>query len=190
MGLPTEFKTERLEYLKRKAEICFPDNFESLADDDFIVLGKYIQTYSYIELNINRLFNTLKNAGVIKVSSNDRVSIPFIIKKLIFSVHDYVHSPSDIKDVIEKLDEIKFRRDYRNIFAHWAAKKIPDENGIIFLTGDSNDYKKIFGEKMPHGSISYVVFDTNDINSLCSHMASHEAWIAHFCSAVFDQYNS
>jgi len=69
-------------------------------------------------------------------------------------------------------------------------KKIPNENGIIFLTGDSNDYRKIFGGKMPHGSISYVVFDTNDIYSLCSHMASYEAWIAHFCSAVFDQYNS
>lgn len=42
---------------------------------------------------------------------------------------------SRVDDVIAKLKEIKYRRDYRNIFAHWAAKKIPHEDGMIFLQG-------------------------------------------------------
>lgn len=63
------------------------------------------------------------------------MSLPYILDKLIDLVRLNFVESSRVDDIIAKLKEIKYRRDYGNIFAHWAAKKIPNEDGIIFLQG-------------------------------------------------------
>jgi len=125
MALPIEFRNERSEYLEKEANKHQAHEFLNLINDDFMLLGKYIQMYCFIEPNIHRLFNKLVLEGVVTIKINKKVSLPYILDKLIDLVTANFVESSRVDDVIAKLKEIKYRRDYRNIFAHWAAKKNP-----------------------------------------------------------------
>ncbi|WCF13099.1 hypothetical protein N4G58_03540 [Edwardsiella piscicida] len=132
MALPLEYRSERVKYLEREASKYQTYELWNLTNYDFMLLGKYIQMYCFIELNIQRLFNELKSKGIIKTKSKDKLNVPYILDKLIELVSENLIESSRVNEVIGKLNEIKFRRDYRNIFAHWAAKRIPNEDGMIF----------------------------------------------------------
>lgn len=67
MALPIEFRNERSEYLEKEANKYQTHEFWNLTNDDFMLLGKYIQMYCFIELNIHRLFNKLVSEGVITI---------------------------------------------------------------------------------------------------------------------------
>lgn len=123
MALPIEYRNERVKHLEIEAKKYQPSELWNLTNEDFILLGKYIQMYCFIELNLHRLFNKLELTGVFKTKPKDRVNTPYILDKLIELVSENLIESSKVNESIEKLKEIKFRRDYRNIFAHWAAKK-------------------------------------------------------------------
>ncbi len=188
MALPIEFRNERSEYLEKEANKHQAHEFLNLTNDDFMLLGKYIQMYCFIELNIHRLFNKLVSEGVITIRTNKKVSVPYILDKLIDLVKINFVEFSRVDDVIAKLKEIKYRRDYRNIFAHWAAKKIPNEDGIIFFTGDALDYKKVLNKKIDPQTVAYTIFDVADIRGLVDHIHDYEEWIAHFYAEIYERY--
>lgn len=188
MALPIEYRNARAEYLEQEASKYQVSELWNLTNEDFMILGKYIQMYCFIELNIHRLFNSIVLAELFEIKSKGRVSIPCILDKLIELVGDNLVESSKVDETIGKLKEIKFRRDYRNIFAHWAAKRIPNEDGMIFFASDDSDYKKIFGEKIEADMAAYAIFDVADIRGLVTHLSSYEEWIAHFSAEVHEKY--
>ncbi len=188
MALPIEFRNERSEYLEKEATKYQAHEFWNLTNDDFMLLGKYIQMYCFIELNIHRLFNKLVSEGVITIKTNKKVSVPYILDKLIDLVNLNLVESSRVDDVIAKLKEIKYRRDYRNIFAHWAAKKIPNEDGMIFFTGDALDYNKVLNKKIDPQTVAYTIFDVADIRGLVNHINDYEEWLAHFYAEIYERY--
>lgn len=188
MALPIEYRNERAEYLEQEASKYQVSELWNLTDEDFMILGKYIQMYCFIELNIHRLFNLIVSTELFEIKLKGRVSIPCILDKLIEVAGDNLVEPSKVDETIGKLKEIKFRRDYRNIFAHWAAKRIPNEDGMIFFASDDSDYKKIFGKKIEVDMAAYAIFDVADIRGLVTHLSSYEEWIAHFSAEVYEQH--
>ena len=187
MALPSEFRTKRAEYLDQVAKKYQFHDFNNLTNDDFMILGKYIQLYCFMELNLHRLFNKLNSMGVIKRKPKGKIHIPYIIETLIFLVESGIVKPSKNIGVIDKLKEIGFRRDYRNVFAHWAAKRIPREDAIVFFSGDSVDYNKKFKKKIEPEVIAYVVFDVADIRGMVAHLLEYEVWMAHLCAEIFNE---
>lgn len=189
MALPIEYRNERVEYLEREANKYKVHELWNLTNEDFMLLGKYIQMYCFIELNIHRSFNKLESIGVIKTKPKGKVNITYIIGKLIELVNEKVIESSKVDEVIDKLQEIKYRRDYRNIFAHWAAKRIPNEDGMIFFASDAQDYKKVYERKISADIAAYVIFDVADIRRLVVHLSGYEEWIAHFYAEINEQYS-
>lgn len=187
MALPIEYRNERLGYLEREANKYQVHELSNLTSEDFMLLGQYIQMYCFIELNIHRLFNKLESAGLVKVRTKGRVNIPYILDELVKLVSENLIESSRIDEVIGKLKEIKFRRDYRNIFAHWAAKRIPNEDGMIFFASDALDYKKVFEREINADIAAYVVFDVADIRGLVAHLTGYEEWMAHFCAEIYER---
>lgn len=187
MALPIEFRNQRLEYLENEARKYGPHEFGNLTDDDFMLIGKYIQTYCFIELNMHRLFNDLRSIGEIKTKSNDKINFPYIMEKLTLLISSIQSESSKIDSAIDKLKEIQLRKDYRNIFAHWAAKRIPNEDGIIFFAGDALDYKKALNKKIEPGVVAYAIFDVADIRGLIAHMKNYEEWMAHFYVEIYNR---
>jgi len=188
MVLPIEYRNERVEYLEREANKYQVSELWNLTNEDCMILGKYIQMYCFIEMNIHRLFNSIESAGLFEIKSKGRVNVPYILDKLIELVGENLVESSKVDGTISMLKEIKLRRDYRNIFAHWAAKRIPNEDGMIFFASNDSDYKKSFGRKINADIAAYVIFDVADIRGLVTHLSAYEEWIAHFYAEVYEQH--
>ncbi|OCG23586.1 hypothetical protein A9G22_05945 [Gilliamella sp. App2-1] len=161
MGLPEEFRTEKTLALENEFKKFEVELLENLTHEDFRILGMYIQTYNFIDLNIRRCFNVLNEKGILITSQKELHIIPNLVNKIISCLSELRLNYEQRKEAEEKLEEIKFRRNHRNIFAHFAAKRIPNQDAIF-----------------------YAIYDIADIRGLVKHVLSYENWLAQFTSMI------
>ncbi|AMG98146.1 hypothetical protein AL485_02615 [Serratia liquefaciens] len=178
MAIPIEIITERVLYLESIYKKYSVEELESLKHEDLEMFGAYIQTYGFIDLNIQRVYVLLKEQGVIKLDKKEMENTPFMLNKLIEKVDDYIESPDRRVVAKNNLEEIKLRRPNRNIFAHWGARRIPGEDGFVFMTCDPFEYRKMFSEKITTGDILYSIQDAADLRELTIHIRKYDEWIA------------
>lgn len=178
MAIPIETITERVLYLETIYKKYSVEELESLKHEDLEMFGAYIQTFGFIDLNIQRVFILLKEQGIIKTQKGEKEHISFMLNKLIEKIDDYVETPDDRNEVKINLEEIKLRRPQRNIFAHWCARRIPGEDGFVFMTCDPFEYRKMFSEKITTGDILYSIQDAADLRGLTIHIRKYDEWIA------------
>jgi hypothetical protein len=89
-------------------------------------------------------------------------------------------SLENVADTLLKLDEIERRRGFRNLLAHWAARRLPGEDAIVFFTMDGFDERQISGADMPFGDHARTaIVDLADLRGLFGHMAEYEKWIGY-----------
>jgi len=72
MALPIEYRNERIEHLEQEENKYQAHELWSLTNEDFMLLGQYIQMYCFIELNLHRLYNKLESTGIIKKNQRTR----------------------------------------------------------------------------------------------------------------------
>lgn len=178
MAIPIETITERVLYLETIYKEHSVEELESLTHEDLEMFGAYIQTSGFIDLNIQRVYILLKEQGVVKVEKGERENTPFMLNKLIEKVDDYIESPDRRIEAKNNLEEIKLKRPHRNIFAHWCARRIPGEDGFVFMTCDPFEYRKMFSEKITTGDILYSIQDAADLRELTIHIRKYDEWIA------------
>ncbi|OCG21350.1 hypothetical protein [Gilliamella sp. App4-10] len=83
MGLPKEFRTEQILALGNELKNFEVELLENLTNEDFRILGMYIQTDNFIDLNIRRCFNILKEKGILITSQKKLHIIPNLVNKII-----------------------------------------------------------------------------------------------------------
>ncbi|OCG31277.1 hypothetical protein A9G45_12575 [Gilliamella sp. HK2] len=106
MGLPKEFRTEQILALENEFKEFEVELLENLTNEDFRILGMYIQTYNFIDLNIRRCFNILKEKGILITSQKELHIIPNLVNKIISCLSELNLSYEQRKEVEEKLEEI------------------------------------------------------------------------------------
>ncbi|ELI8099906.1 hypothetical protein RSG06_003883 [Yersinia enterocolitica] len=188
MALPHEFRNEKAKELERELMKYEVAQLENLSQEDFYLLGMYIQTYNFIEFNIERIFLLLMETGVICLTPQERkvnIDFKFMVDNLLLSLNKIETDPDEIAEVIERINEVVYRRDHRNIFAHWAGKKIPKKDAFVFLTSNIKDMKRVIRMKkedgyiITSGVVNYVIYDAADLKGLFTHIHEYEVWIAH-----------
>ena len=70
MALPMEFRTERLEYLDSQFKEYSINDLESLRDHEYRLLGYYIQMFSFMEMNIHKIYNDLNSIDFIRYENS------------------------------------------------------------------------------------------------------------------------
>ncbi|WDY14373.1 hypothetical protein PQP99_17700 [Salmonella enterica subsp. enterica serovar Derby] len=93
MALPKECRVERSKYLEEQYKKYQITELENLTTEDFRVLGMYIQTYCFIELNIQRIFQKLKENGIIKIKKGTKINVPYIMDMLKKSINQVITEP-------------------------------------------------------------------------------------------------
>jgi len=102
MELPIEYKNERAEYLEIEANKYQADELCNMTNEDFMLLGKYIQVYFLIGINMNGLFNKLESVGIIRTKPKIKVNIQYILDKLIGLMNEDLVESSKVDEVICK----------------------------------------------------------------------------------------
>lgn len=107
--------------------------FPQLSDEDCCIFGRYIQIYNYIEMNLRRSIEVFCRAGLLSSPNNYQLlQAAQLVPKLIEAVNN--SSLADKGEIIKNLEEIELRRDFRHIMAHWAGRRFPNDDAVIFFT--------------------------------------------------------
>lgn len=191
MALPSEFRTDKMIFLEEKFKNFQVDELENLTNEDFRLLGMYIQTYNFIDLNIQRCIILLKNKALLIFDKKERQDIPNLIDKFINCLDQLNLEEEQKFEATENLTEIKLRRTIRNVFAHFACKRIPNQDAFVFMTNTPKDIKKVYGHtQIPDDYILYAIFDIANVRGLIGHVLKYENWLAKFTSLIIKKLNS
>jgi hypothetical protein len=149
--LPPAHETPKTKQLKEKLETLHIDQLLPLRAQDFEILGRYIQLYNTIELNLRRTVEVLAKQQLIDPKFANRFgSLRFsaLITEIKRCISILEADPEATGDAIKKLDEIERKRAFRNMIAHWSAQRIPNEDAFVFITKNDADAIKTKGEKL------------------------------------------
>ena len=94
----------------------------------------------------------------------------------------------DLPELLEQLDEIELRRAHRNLLGHWAARRFPNHDAIVFLTKDNRDAKRNGGDLAP-GAVATAIMNMADLRGLAVHIQPLEAWIARKVEEWYARYH-
>ena len=177
MALPAAHESEQVVVAKARFERIGVDGLKILRDEDALLIGKIILMFSFNELNLRRLVEILCEKGFLQTKNK------FHTSELVEAVKEGIAKafPSDgqLNDDLEKLDEIEFRRPFRNMFAHWAAKRLDESDSIVFMTKDSSDEKAVHGlSTISMYSVTFSVMMIEDIRGLLINIDKYGEWLA------------
>jgi len=108
--------------------------------------------YNFMDFNCHRCIEIFALAGLLTGRPGRKPQRTFIsdlvptIKTVVERMNPAVE---DIRDSLAKLDEVELRRRFRNLLAHCAARRIPNEDAIVLFSMDGFDQKQISGVDNP-----------------------------------------
>ena len=159
-----------------------PSRLENLTPDDFHLIGAYVQIFNFIEFNCRRSVEIFALAGLLQgrpAAKPQRTHISDLIPTIKRVVGGMDQAIEDVADSLGKLDEIELRRGFRNLLAHWAARRIPGEDAIVLFSMDGFDGRQLFGTDKPLEDVAqHAILNLADVRGLIVHMATYEQWIA------------
>ena len=96
---------------------------------------------------------------------------------------------SDVETVLETapdispnnalaLQRIKEFRKLRNLLAHFAIKRFPTEDALVFITKDSSDYKKVLGAEPDPGVVMAAVAELRQVRDVCRMIEEIQHWLS------------
>ncbi|HXD38510.1 MAG TPA: hypothetical protein VN624_17770 [Rhodanobacter sp.] len=177
MAIPRAHESEQVAAAKARFEQVGVGGLKSLRDEDALLIGKVILMFSFNELNLRRVVEILCAKGFLQLRKKfETFELVEVVKEGIAKAF-----PSDgqLSDDLAKLDEIEFRRPFRNMFAHWAAKRLDGTDSIVFMTKDSKDEKAVHGlSTIGAYGITYSVMMIEDIRGLLNNIDKYGEWLA------------
>lgn len=177
MAVPVAHESEQVLAAKEQFSRVGLDGLHGLRDEDALLLGKAILIFSFNELNLRRLVEILCEKGFLQPQKKFQTSE--LVEKVKDGVAKAFPSDSHLSDDLARLDEIEFRRPFRNMFAHWAAKRLDGMDSIVFMTKDFKDEKAVHGLNTSNTyGVTFSVMMVEDIRGLLNNIVEFGGWLA------------
>lgn len=178
MTLPPSHPTAALQGIAERLGSNPLPHLENLRGDDFRLMSMYIQLFAFIELNLRTSITLFGHVGLIKpqVGRLAPAALTRLTSEAI-SKMDALHE--NIADSVAKLREIDSRRDFRNLFAHWAGKRVKGEDVLYSMSQDFSDMRQTEIEGIDHEHAGFAIVSLPELRNLVVHMAEYDTWLAH-----------
>jgi hypothetical protein len=176
--LPKSVETPRGLYLKSIADkaCAKPDGLNDwpmLTKDDYVLVGGIVCLYSYVDMNLRRILEVFDRVGELKEpwrSKTSRLSAP--------EVSDAIQTlPCWGEQERIALFELENGRLFRNLVAHFAIRRFPNDDAFLFLAKSTRDYKRVFGQEPPPGALLTAYADCEPIRSALRRVEGIQNWI-------------
>jgi hypothetical protein len=157
-------------------------DFPVLQPADHQMIGFFIQQFNYMDLNLRRAVETFHHAKLLPAKAANKYpkihssEVASIVQESVKAMDAAVE---DITETIRFLSIIERRREIRNLFGHWAARRIPNQDAIVLLSKDENDAMRAGGAYLSSGHVKSAVLDLADIRGLIvRELNKFEPWLA------------
>jgi hypothetical protein len=184
MALPKSTETERTRYLQNLVNSS-PDliiNWPGPTRDDHVLIGRLVTLYSYIDFDLRRMIEVLDHAK--------KLPPKWIGKSSQMSIGDVETTLEGMPDTSPAnavaLGRIREFRKLRNLVAHFAIKRFPNEDALVFITKSAGDYKRVLGKNPNPGVVMAGSMDLEQIRNVCGEVERLVSWL---CQATHDLEN-
>ena len=177
MAIPEAFESEQLKELRAYYETLELGDLLPLEREDMFLIGAFVQVFNFIELNLRRSIEVFCAADLIERKKSFHTSE--LVELVKTAVTRLSIAGAELDDILGKLDEIEFRRPYRNLLAHWAGRRIPKHDAIVLLSMDGKDALAALGAStISQDYCAYSIMLLPDIRELLAHVSTYGEWLA------------
>jgi hypothetical protein len=176
VALPSSIETERNRYLMdlvRNASKLIID-WPAPNSDDVVLIGKIVMLYSYIDFNLRRMIEVLDHAKALPPAWLGESA-----KMHLSDIETILDTAPDIApNNALALRRIKEFRKLRNLLAHFAVKRFPTEDALVFVTKSAADYKRVLGAEPDPDVVMTAVADLGQIRDVCRTIEEIQHWLS------------
>lgn len=155
---------------------------ENLREEDFTLLGKFIQAYCVADLHARRVVDALRHAAL---GANERFASRLQDAQVFSKLFEIAAKlpPSDIKDgLIKAAQTVELHRIHRHNFAHWAVRRVVGHNVLIMFTKNARESERRDGEVLQPDELKYGLVP---IEPLIEELDKLEGHAKYFDEATF-----
>ncbi len=143
--------------------------------DDYVLIGKLVVVYNYIDFSLRRLAETFDGAGLLTGSWKGKsAGLTMADAAAAMQSVPVWEGPHDM----EALVAIEDHRRVRNLFAHCAIRRFPDEDAFAFFIKSARDFKRQFGSEPEPGMAMNVSMDCKEARQTLKQALYLQQWLA------------
>ena len=177
MALPKNSETPRLRELQKIVDQSTESgwvDWPSRKESDYTNFGKIIVLFSHMDVNIRRIVEAAEHAGVLREPWTGKVR-----KLNITDAEAAVVSLPDWSEANKTaLAQITERRGLRNLIAHFAVRRFPDDDAFLFFTKSDRDFKRLNGTDPDPGMIMTAIVEGQQVVDGFRHIRDLQMWLA------------
>jgi hypothetical protein len=175
MALPKHTETPRLRHLQNIVDAATDAGWADwpmLKESDYTQFGKIIVLFNYIDVSIRRIVEAAGNADHLGDTWKGRV------RKLNITEEEEAVLSLDWSDPNRMaLNQIVERRRLRNMIAHFAVRRFPNDDALLFFTKSDRDFKRLYGKDPEPGTIMTAILECKQLNDGFRHVHELQLWI-------------
>jgi hypothetical protein len=175
MALPPSTETPRLRYLQTIVDAATDGgwaDWPTPKETDYTQFGKIIVLFTYIDVSIRRIVEAAGNADCLDDKWKGRVG------KLNIGEAEEAVLSLDWSDANRRaLNQIAERRGLRNLIAHFAVRRFPNDDAFLFFTKSDRDFKRLYGRDPESGTIMTAILECSQLNDGFRHIHELQKWV-------------
>jgi hypothetical protein len=193
MAIPPEYRTpevERLEAIMKATPFEQIAQFPPPIRSDRELIGQYIITYNFIDLNLRRCVEVFARRDLLSDDHKKRPrNIPagHLASAVRYVVERMQQDQEDIPATLDILMAVDRGREMRNLLAHWGVKRFPTENAFVMMTKDGQDAKRS-GRTLSELGLATVVVYVADVRRALADVSKRDYWLAQRTLAWIERY--
>ena len=183
MALPGEFRNEKVTSVEEAVLNLSAQQLAalpSLEDADFHLFGVIVQHFGFIDLNLRRaveIFHIAKRLPDLASKAFPDLQDGTLTDVLIAVVEGMDHGAEPVATV-DQLKAIAQCRRYRNLVAHFAAKRFPGADVFVFASKHDRDARKVLGRTLPEHRVHFAVAGRAEFYTMARGLGDLQAWLA------------
>jgi hypothetical protein len=188
LALPEHTEGERVRYLQDildgvEMHVAISD-WPKLEKEDVLLIGRLVYLFNFVEVNLRRLVESWEEHGLLRVKINGRA------KDLHIGVVDTIVQemfPWPEKE-LECLKQLAYFRTVRNLVAHFAVKRFPDDDGFLFIAKSERDFRRQFPDtESASNMMMTAVLDGAQLRDALEEVERLQSWLASVTSELVRQ---
>jgi hypothetical protein len=177
MALPDSTETPRTRHLQNIVDAVSADDLSEwpmLTSKDYELVGAYVVLFSYVEFNLRRVVELFDKKGLL--------TDPWKGKSEDLHATDLAAAAQSLQcwdDGGRKaLAEVEELRKFRNLAAHFAIRRFPNDDAFLFVAKSKRDFKRVFGSLPPDDAALTAVVDCTQVRGALRHVEHVQNWLA------------
>jgi hypothetical protein len=184
LALPPNNETERLLYLRNLFYSASPlevfSKWPKLTAEDHALIGRVINIYSFIEINLRRLVESWDDADLLPKGRIKDLSLGKV-EELAQTVLPW---PEHELNALKRMATL---RTFRNLAAHFGMLRFPDDDAFLFIAKSEADYRKQTGEESSDDAMLIAVLDGPFLPGVVTELEGLQIWLATVTAQILKQ---